>query len=80
MKKPLSIHGDYRLDNMVFDPETSEVKAVLDWELSTLGDPLGNNVYALVLSDVERVPSLRNILKSDMVFQPKNNIFQDIAS
>ena len=40
------IHGDYRLDNMVFDPKTS-VKAVLDWELSTLGDPLGDFVYHL---------------------------------
>ncbi len=59
------IHGDYRLDNMVFDPKTSEVKAVLDWELSTLGDPLGDFVYHLApwfSPDVgERVPSLRNI-------------------
>lgn len=35
------VHGDYRLDNVVLSPEvTGRVDAVLDWELSTLGDPM----------------------------------------
>jgi aminoglycoside phosphotransferase (APT) family kinase protein len=35
------VHGDYRLDNCLLDPETpGRIKAVLDWEMSTLGDPL----------------------------------------
>jgi aminoglycoside phosphotransferase (APT) family kinase protein len=34
------VHGDYRLDNLVLDPDTHQVRAVLDWEMSTLGDPL----------------------------------------
>jgi aminoglycoside phosphotransferase (APT) family kinase protein len=34
------VHGDYRLDNVVLDDGSLEVRAVLDWEMSTLGDPL----------------------------------------
>lgn len=33
------VHGDYRLDNVIVDPATGQVRAVLDWELATLGDP-----------------------------------------
>ena len=36
------VHGDYRLDNLIVDVGTGEVLAVLDWELSTLGDPLAD--------------------------------------
>lgn len=37
------IHGDYKLDNVVVGlPETPSIKAILDWELSTLGDPLAD--------------------------------------
>ncbi|CAM9591799.1 unnamed protein product [Lampetra fluviatilis] len=36
------VHGDFRLDNLVFDAERLEVRAVLDWEMSTLGDPLSD--------------------------------------
>ena len=34
------IHGDWRIDNVVFDLENSRIKGVLDWELATVGDPL----------------------------------------
>jgi aminoglycoside phosphotransferase (APT) family kinase protein len=34
------VHGDYRLDNLIVDPDTLRVAAVLDWEMATIGDPL----------------------------------------
>ncbi|MFN3511350.1 MAG: phosphotransferase family protein, partial [Tsuneonella troitsensis] len=39
------VHGDYRIDNMIFAHDRAEVLAVLDWELSTLGDPLADFTY-----------------------------------
>ncbi len=42
------VHGDYRLDNMIFHPTEPTVKAVLDWELSTLGDPMADFTYLLM--------------------------------
>ena len=39
------IHGDYRIDNALFEPQGTRIKAVLDWELSTLGDPLADFTY-----------------------------------
>lgn len=41
------VHGDYRLGNMLIDPDTGTVLAVLDWELCTLGDPLADLGYLL---------------------------------
>jgi aminoglycoside phosphotransferase (APT) family kinase protein len=42
------IHGDFRLDNCVVDPKRPRVIAVLDWELSTLGDPIADFTYQLM--------------------------------
>jgi aminoglycoside phosphotransferase (APT) family kinase protein len=42
------IHGDYRIDNLIYAQGRPEVAAVLDWELSTLGDPLADFTYLVM--------------------------------
>jgi aminoglycoside phosphotransferase (APT) family kinase protein len=42
------VHGDFRLDNLMMAPDAAEVRAVLDWELSTLGDPMADFSYLLI--------------------------------
>jgi aminoglycoside phosphotransferase (APT) family kinase protein len=45
---PRLVHGDYRLDNMILATKEPKILAVLDWELSTLGDPLADFSYHLM--------------------------------
>ncbi len=47
-EKTSIVHGDYRLDNMIFHADQPKVKAVLDWELCTLGDPLADFTYLMM--------------------------------
>ena len=42
-------HGDFRCDNMIFDADAADGSAVLDWELSTLGDPVADFTYHLLM-------------------------------
>jgi aminoglycoside phosphotransferase (APT) family kinase protein len=42
------VHGDFRIDNLIFGANDTQVRAVLDWELSTLGDPLADFSYFLM--------------------------------
>lgn len=43
------VHGDFRIDNLIFDPREPRVLAVLDWELSTIGHPLADFAYHLMM-------------------------------
>ena len=45
---PRLVHGDYRLDNLIVMHDAPKIIAVLDWELSTLGDPLADFTYHLM--------------------------------
>ena len=45
---PRLVHGDYRLDNLIVAKAAPKIIAVLDWELSTLGDPLADFTYHLM--------------------------------
>ena len=55
------VHGDYRLDNIIFEHDKPKVLAVLDWELSTLGDPIADFAYWLMAYEME--PEGRSGLK-----------------
>jgi aminoglycoside phosphotransferase (APT) family kinase protein len=46
--KPTLVHGDYRIDNLIVARDAPQIVAVLDWELSTLGDPLADFTYHLM--------------------------------
>jgi aminoglycoside phosphotransferase (APT) family kinase protein len=45
---PRLVHGDYRIDNLILANNAPQIIAVLDWELSTLGDPLADFTYHLM--------------------------------
>ncbi|MEM7138766.1 MAG: phosphotransferase [Myxococcota bacterium] len=58
------VHGDYRLDNMIFHPTEPRALAVIDWELSTLGHPLSDLAYICMLYDVA-LPKIGGLLGVD---------------
>ncbi len=60
-------HGDYRIDNLMFDPGQAKIIAVVDWELSTLGHPLADLGYFCMALRLPRNPALPGLGGMDRV-------------
>jgi aminoglycoside phosphotransferase (APT) family kinase protein len=59
------VHGDFRIDNLMFDSQGKNVLAVVDWELSTLGHPLADLGYFCMALRLPRNPALPGLAGLD---------------
>jgi aminoglycoside phosphotransferase (APT) family kinase protein len=63
------IHGDYRIDNIIFETDGSRARALLDWELSTLGHPYADLAYQCMQWRMARdgvIPGLGDIERESL--------------
>jgi aminoglycoside phosphotransferase (APT) family kinase protein len=59
------VHGDYRIDNLIFDRASAHVLAVVDWELSTVGHPLADLAYLCMCLRLPRNPVIPGLAGLD---------------
>lgn len=60
------VHGDYRIDNLMFEKGGTKVRAVVDWELSTLGHPLADLSYQCMQWHMPPNPFVRSLVGADL--------------
>ena len=60
------VHGDYRIDNVIFHPTEPRILAVIDWELSTLGHPLADFAYHLMSWHIAPDGAMRGLQGLDL--------------
>ena len=59
------VHGDWRIDNLIFDASSPRIRAIVDWELSTLGHPLADLGYFCMALRLPRNPVIPGLLGID---------------
>jgi aminoglycoside phosphotransferase (APT) family kinase protein len=59
------VHGDFRIDNLMFEPDGENVLAIVDWELSTLGHPMADLGYFCMALRLPRNPALPGLAGLD---------------
>jgi aminoglycoside phosphotransferase (APT) family kinase protein len=64
------VHGDYRLDNLLVDEDADSINAVLDWEMSTLGDPLTDVAVLLAYQQLSETVKPSGVVKAMVTDAP----------
>jgi aminoglycoside phosphotransferase (APT) family kinase protein len=59
------VHGDYRIDNMIFAPDGSRLLAIIDWELSTIGHPFSDLAYQCMQWRLPNLDAMRGLAGLD---------------